>query len=94
MLFAISSHDDIEAVQTIFKPNYIDYHLLMFQFHKLEEEKHSIVVIEPEHRKDWLSMTHEDVFKLSLPMGGGYLAEHCPKPPKTVKMVQMDEVNK
>ena len=51
-----------------------DDHPFMSQFHKPEDEKRSIVVIEPEHLKDWLNMTHESAYKLLLPMGGDYLA--------------------
>ena len=47
-----------------------DQHLFISQFHKPEDEKRSIVVIEPEHLKDWLNMTHESAYKLLLPMGG------------------------
>ena len=51
-----------------------DNHPFMSQFHKPEDEKRSIVVIEPEHLKDWLNMTHESAYKLLLPMDGDYLA--------------------
>lgn len=63
-----------------------DNHPFMSQFHKPEDEKRSIVVIEPQHRQDWLNMTHESAYKLLLPMGGDYLAEHCPKPKKRLKL--------
>ena len=46
-----------------------DDHSFMSQFHKPEDENRSIVVIEPEHRQDWLNMTHESAYKLLLPMG-------------------------
>ena len=59
-----------------------DQHPFMSQFHKPEDEKRSIVVIEPEHRTDWLNMTHENAFELLLPMGEGYTAEYRPKPSK------------
>ena len=62
-----------------------DQHPFMSQFHKPEDEKRSIVVIEPEHLKDWLNMTHESAYKLLLPMSGDYLAEHCPKPKNRLK---------
>ena len=62
-----------------------DDHPFISQFHKPEDEKRSIVVIEPEHLKDWLNMTHENAYKLLLPMGGDYLAEHCPKPKNRLK---------
>ena len=51
-----------------------DNHPFMSQFHKPEDEKRSIVVIEPEHRQDWLNMHHEDAFELLKPMGAGYVA--------------------
>lgn len=70
-----------------------DEHPFMSQFHKPEDEKRSIVVIEPEHRRDWLTMHHEDAFKLLLPMGSGYIAAHRPKPLKTAKTAQMDRLN-
>ena len=70
-----------------------DDHPFMSQFHKPEDEKRSIVVIEPEHLKDWLNMTHERAYKLLLPMGAGYVAEHRPKPKKTLKTAQMDVFN-
>ena len=60
-----------------------DNHPFMSQFYKPEDEKRSIVVIEPEHRQDWLNMHHEDAFELLKPMGAGYVAEHRPKPSKT-----------
>ena len=60
-----------------------DQHPFMSQFHKPEDEKRSIVVIEPEHRTDWLNMTHENAFELLKPMGAGYVAKHRPKPSKT-----------
>ena len=60
-----------------------DNHPFMSKFHKPEDEKRSIVVIEPEHRTDWLNMTHENAFELLLPMGEGYTAEYRPKPSKT-----------
>ena len=63
----------------------------MSQFHKPEDEKRSIVVIEPEHLKDWLNMAHENAYKLLLPIGAGYVAEHCPKPKKPLKTAQIDE---
>ena len=63
------------------------------QFHKPEDEKRSIVVIEPEHRQDWLNMHHEDAFELLKPMGAGYVAEHLPKPKKPLKTAQMDVFN-
>ena len=63
------------------------------QFHKPEDEKRSIMVIEPEHRQDWLNMHHEDAFELLKPMGAGYVAEHRPKPKKTLKTAQMDVFN-
>ena len=47
-----------------------DDHPFMSQFNKPKDEKRSIVVIEPEHRSDWLNMTHESAYKLLLPMGG------------------------
>ena len=62
-----------------------DQHLFISQFHKPEDEKRSIVVIEPEHLKDWLNMTHESAYKLLLLMGAGYVAEHCPKPKNRLK---------
>lgn len=62
-----------------------DDHPFISQFHKPEDEKRSIVVIEPEHLKDWLNMTHESAYKLLLPMGWYYLAEHCPKPKNRLK---------
>ena len=62
-----------------------DDHPFMSQFHKPEDEKRSIVVIEPEHLKDWLNMTHESAYKLLLPMGAGYVAEHRPKPKNRLK---------
>ena len=60
-----------------------DDHPFISQFHKPEDKKRSIVVIEPEHLKDWLNMHHEDAFELLKPMGAGYVAEHRPKPSKT-----------
>ena len=59
-----------------------DDHPFISQFYKPEDEKRSIVVIEPEHRQDWLNMHHEDAFELLLPMGEGYTAEYRPKPSK------------
>ena len=67
-----------------------DNHPFMSKFHKPEDEKRSIVVIEPEHLKDWLNMTHESAYKLLLPMGAGYVAEHRPKPKKPLKTAQID----
>jgi len=51
------------------------------------------VVIEPEHRQDWLNMHHEEAFELLKPMGAGYVAEHRPKPKKPLKTAQMDVFN-
>lgn len=52
-------------------------YLLSSQLHKPEDEKRSIVVIEPKHRHNWLNIHHEDAFKLLLPMGREItLAEH------------------
>ena len=62
-----------------------DNHPFTSQFHKPEDEKRSIVVIEPEHLKDWLNMHHEEAFELLKPMGAGYVAEHCPKPKNRLK---------
>ena len=62
-----------------------DDHPFMSQFHKPKDEKRSIVVIEPQQRMDWLNMTHESAYKLLLPMGAGYVAEHCPKPKNRLK---------
>ena len=62
-----------------------DDHPFISQFHKPEDEKRSIVVIEPEHLNDWLNMTDESTYKLLLPMGAGYVAEHCPKPKNRLK---------
>ena len=59
-----------------------DQHPFMSQFHKPEDEKRSIVVIEPQNRTDWLNMTHQNAFELLLPMGEGYTAEYRPKPSK------------
>ena len=70
-----------------------DDHPFMSQFHKPKDEKRSIVVIEPEHRQDWLNMHHEDAFELLKPMGAGYVAEHLPKPKKPLKTAQMDVFN-
>ena len=70
-----------------------DQHPFMSQFHKPEDEKRSIVVIEPEHRQDWLNMHHEDALELFKPMGAGYVAEHKSKPKKTLKTAQMDVFN-
>ena len=70
-----------------------DQYPFISQFHKPEDEKRSIVVIEPEHRQDWLNMHHEDAFELLKPMGDGYVAEHRPKPKKTLKTAQMDVFN-
>lgn len=70
-----------------------DNHPFMSQFHKPENEKRSIVVIEPEHRQDWLNMHHKDAFELLKPMGTGYVAEHWPKPKKPLKTAQMDVFN-
>ena len=67
-----------------------DDHPFMSQFHKPKDEKRSIVVIEPEHLKDWLNMTHESAYKLLKPMSAGYVAEHRPKPKKTLKTAQID----
>ena len=67
-----------------------DDYPFMSQFHKPEDEKRSIVVIEPQQRMDWLNMTHESAYKLLLPMSGDYLAEHCPKPKKPLKTAQID----
>ena len=67
-----------------------DNHPFMSQFHKPEDENRSIVVIEPEHLKDWLNMTHESAFELLKPMSAGYVAEHRPKPKKTLKTAQID----
>ena len=53
-----------------------DNHPFMSKFHKPEDEKRSIVVIEPQHRTDWLNMTHQNAFEL-------YTAEYRPKPSKT-----------
>ena len=68
-------------------------HPFISQFHKPEDKKRSIVVIEPEHRTDWLNMHHEDAFELLKPMGAGYVAEHRPKPKKLLKTAQMDVFN-
>ena len=70
-----------------------DQHPFMSQFYKPEDEKRSIVVIEPEHRQDWLNMHHEDAFELLKPMGAGYVAEHRPKPKKPLKTAQIDVFN-
>ena len=70
-----------------------DQYPFISQFHKPEDEKRSIVVIEPEHRQDWLNMHHEDAFELLKPMGDGYVAEHRPKPKKPLKTAQMDVFN-
>ncbi|QHG10833.1 SOS response-associated peptidase (plasmid) [Moraxella osloensis] len=69
-----------------------DNHPFMLQFHKPEDEKRSIVVIEPEHRQDWLDMHHEDAFELLKPMGAGYVAEHLPKPSKTHDSAPNDDL--
>ena len=69
-----------------------DNHPFISQFHKPEDEKRSIVVIEPEHRQDWLNMHHEDAFELLKSMGT-YVAEHRPKPKKPLKTAQMDVFN-
>ena len=71
-----------------------DQYPFISQFHKPEDEKRSIVVIEPEHRQDWLNMHHEDAFELLKPMGAGYVAEHLPKPKKPLKTAQMDVFNR
>ena len=62
-----------------------DDHPFMSQFHKPKDEKRSIVVIKPQQRMDWLNMTHESAYKLLLPMGAGYVAEHRPKPKNRLK---------
>lgn len=62
-----------------------DQYPFISQFHKPEDEKRSIVVIEPEHRQDWLNMHHKEAFELLKPMGAGYVAEHCPKPKNRLK---------
>ena len=62
-----------------------DQHPFMSQFHKPEDEKRSIVVIEPENCQDWLNMHYEDAFELFKPMGAGYVAEHRPKPKNRLK---------
>nr|WP_313100238.1 SOS response-associated peptidase family protein [Moraxella sp. CTOTU48717] len=68
-------------------------HPFMSQFHKPEDEKRSIVVIEPQHCQNWLNMHHEDAFELLKPMGAGYVAEHRPKPKKPLKTAQMNVFN-
>ena len=60
-----------------------DNHPFMLQFHKPEDEKRSIVVIEPEHPQDWLNMHHEDAFELLKPMGAGYVSGTSAKAEKT-----------
>ena len=70
-----------------------DQHPFMSQFHKPEDEKRSIVAIEPEHRQDWLNMHHEDAFELLKPMGAGHVAEYRPKPKKPLKTAQMNVFN-
>ena len=50
-----------------------DQHPLMSQFHRPDDEKRSIVVIEPEYGMDWLTATPENAFKLLQPMGEGCL---------------------
>ena len=70
-----------------------DDHPFISQFHKPDDEKRSIVVIEPEHLKDCLNMHHEDAFEPLKPMGDRYVAEHRPKPKKTLKTAQMDVFN-
>ena len=56
-----------------------DQHPFMSQFHKPEDEKRSIVVIEPEYRMDWLTATLENAFKLLQPMGEGFRAREMPR---------------
>ena len=60
-----------------------DNHPFMSQFHKPEDEKRSIVVIEPEHRQDWLNMHNEDAFELLKPMGAGVCSRTSAKAEKT-----------
>lgn len=65
-----------------------DDHPFISQFHKPEDEKRSIVVIEPEHLKDWLNMTHESAYKLLLPILPSRTLSKAKKPLKTA---QIDE---
>ena len=70
-----------------------DNHPFISQFHKPEDEKRSIAVIEPENRQDQLNMHHKDASELLKPIGAGYVAEHRPKPKKPLKTAQMDVFN-
>lgn len=63
-----------------------DQHPFMSQFHKPEDEKRSIVVIEPEHLKDWLNMTHESAYKLLLPILPSITLSKAKKPLKTAQI--------
>lgn len=56
-----------------------DQHPLMSQFHRPDDEKRSIVVIEPEYQMDWLTATPENAFKLLQPMGEGFRAREMPR---------------
>lgn len=69
-----------------------DSHPLMSQFHKPTDEKRSIVVVEPQHRLDWLNATHESAFELLLPMGQGFTAEERPRARKTLKTSSDDDL--
>ena len=60
-----------------------DNHPFMLQFHKPEDEKRSIMVIEPQHRQDWLNMHHEDASELLKPMGAGLCSGTSAKAEKT-----------
>jgi len=63
-----------------------DIHPLMRRFHKPEDEKRSLVVIPPEHRRDWLHATEHNIMEfIELFDTNSFTAYNSPRPPKPKK---------
>jgi len=61
-----------------------DSHPLMQRFHKPNEEKRMLVIVEPSQYEDWLHVSLDDAKKFLVPYPAEQLiAQPAPKPPRT-----------
>lgn len=59
-----------------------DGHLLMQRFHKPEDEKRMVLILDPKDYGEWLSCTVQEAPKFFRPWPGPLVAEAAPLPPR------------
>ena len=62
-----------------------DAHPLMRRFHKPEDEKRMVVILDPKDYGAWLACPVEDASRFLQPWAGALLAEPSPLPPRAPK---------